>query len=101
MVHTIHNLETLFFQVMKNSDQIFDSFDSLTFMEDMDTSVFAFRPSMDIFKALLSGTKTSNGNKGTLEKYLKVWNQNQHKKSLHLDPCFNREISFERGNLLG
>lgn len=66
-------------QALKNCDEILDNHlkgnDKTRFvlLEDMDTAVFAFKPSMQVFQALLSKIpdyNDGNGKKCSIMKYV-------------------------------
>ncbi|CAL8122466.1 unnamed protein product [Orchesella dallaii] len=84
---------------MKNCDEVFEKFHSLTFLENMDTSVFGLKPSTEIFRSLLTGLQSKNKN-GGIEGYLKLWMKNQQKETKTLEPMYNRVISLQKTRLL-
>lgn len=60
---------------MQNCDEMFDNHlvdhdkTGFVFPEDKSTSVFAFKPSMEVFKALINGTPSySKGETGNLNR---------------------------------
>jgi len=71
-------------------------------VKDGTASIFMARPSMKIFKVLLSNLQTRNGT--GMEKYLRKWTKNNKKNggsSRYLGEKFNRVFSLQNGGFLG
>ncbi|CAL8118605.1 unnamed protein product [Orchesella dallaii] len=90
--------------ILKNCDDIFDSYTSFNAVVNdsiingrdngtVDSSVFFFVPSVEIYEALVTSMKTKHIScKAAFEEYVKAWMVNQSKDFLFMDSKYSRII---------